>query len=343
MKPLAALSAVVLVVAAGAACSSSAVHGSGTFAGGGHSSASQPSSFSLPTAPGGGATSGGGSASGASAPGGGSASTMPVSTASVRVANLFAPKGAPGPALDIYDVQLNALNGAPATPIISNVAFGTVSTYAHPHLITSVGQKIVEIQALPAGENPDTQSADASSIGGLIDDGSHGQITFVLSADPSGGIGTGPLAGMSTSQRVESGDDGQGGKGPAAPPPAAGSAELLADDSLVPQTGSTAVYLMIDDSCAPPLNGDPSVKGVPFVFAADGVSPKSGFAVFQTTPGTHQISVVSWTSSTPPTCAQLTARQAATSVTVSAGQQTLVFIYGSTLTDLHLALGPVQS
>jgi hypothetical protein len=271
----------------------------------------------------------------------GLAASHPASSASIRVANLYAPKGAPGPAVDVYDRQLT---GVAVTPILTNVGYGTVSTYVHPRLLSTFGQKTVELFALPAGENPATPTAndDSKAIGGLIDDGSNAHMTIVLSADTGSIQLPGPLSGLSDSQRMESGDDGQGGKGPAAPPPPAGSGELLVDETVVPQTGSTALYLMVDNLCAPPLNGDPNVTGVPYIFAADGVAPVSSFAVFATPPGSHQVSVVSWSSSTPPTCAQLTRRQSPTSVSVTGGQQVELFVYGPTLSDLHILAAPIQ-
>lgn len=265
----------------------------------------------------------------------------PLSDASIRVVNLYAPKGKPGPALDIYDTQLT---GAAVTPILTGVGYGTVSSYVHPRLLSTFGQKAVELFALPAGENPATSTAndDSKGVGGLIDDGSNAQITIVLSADTGSVQLPGALSGLSTSERVESGDDGQGAKGPAAPPPPAGKAEILVDQSLVPQTGSTELYLLIDHSCAAPLNGDPNMKGVPFIFNAATASIKSDFAVFATTPGTHQVSVVDWTSSTPPTCKQLTKLQGTMGVTLTAGQQSELFVYGTSLSALRLLVAPVQ-
>jgi hypothetical protein len=271
----------------------------------------------------------------------GSAAAHPASSASIRVVNLYAPKGAAGPAVDVYDTQPT---GAAVTPILTNVGYGTVSAYVHPTLLSTFGQKTVELFALPAGENPATATAndDSKEIGGLIDDGSDAHMTIVLSAETGSLQEPGPLSGLSDSSRMESGDDGQGGKGPAAPPPPAGSGELLVDETIVPETGHTGLYLMVDKSCAPPLNGDPNMKGIPYIFAADGVSPVSSFAVFATPPGSHQVSVVSWNSSTPPSCAQLTNRQSPTSVTVTGGQQVELFVYGSTLSDLHILAAPIQ-
>jgi hypothetical protein len=265
----------------------------------------------------------------------------PVSDASIRVVNLYAPKGKPGPALDIYDTQLT---GAAATPILTNVTFGTASSYVHPRLLSTFGQKTVELFALPAGENPATPTAndDSKGVGGLIDDGSNARITIVLSADTGSVQIPGPLSGLSTSERVESGDDGQGAKGPAAPPPPAGKAEILVDQSLVPQTGHSGIYLLIDHSCAPPLNGDPQIKGLPYIFNAATSAIQSAFAIFPTTAGTHQVSVVSWPSAVTPTCKQLVKGQSPMSVTLAAGQQSLLFVYGSSLTALHLLAVPIQ-
>jgi len=101
------------------------------------------------------------------------------------------------------------------------------------------------------------------------------------------------------------------------------------------------LYLMIDSSCAPPLNGDPHETGVPYIFAADGQPPVSSEAVFAATSGTHQVSVVAWTSVESPTCAQLSALQATTNVTVTDGEQILLFVYGISFMDLHLAVAPI--
>ena len=40
--------------------------------------------------------------------------------------------------------------------------------------------------------------------------------------------------------------------------------------------------------------------------------------------------------------AQLTAKQGQSGVDVTEGQQSIVFVYGTSATDLHLAVGPIQ-
>ncbi len=74
------------------------------------------------------------------------------------------------------------------------------------------------------------------------------------------------------------------------------------------------------------------------MFATSGPSQ----AILQTSAGTHQISVVQYGAGPTPTCAGLAPKQGQMSVRVNAGQQVLVYIYGTSLTDLHLAVGPIQ-
>jgi hypothetical protein len=79
----------------------------------------------------------------------------------MRVVNLFAPNKATGPALDIYDAQLN---GQKATPVATNVAYGSVSAYFAPH--QEPNSSVVQLYALPAGEDPVAKKADAQNMGG---------------------------------------------------------------------------------------------------------------------------------------------------------------------------------
>lgn len=270
---------------------------------------------------------------------------LKLSDISIRVVNLYAPIAgesgppAPGPALDIYDVQLT---GQAATPVATNVAYGSASPYFLVHEpANSFGHPAVEMYALPTGDDPKTQQADAKGIGGVADDGSHAQITWVLTADNGGLSLGGPLGRLSFADRVEKGDDGNGTKAPVAPAAAAGQGEILVDASAVNGL-NLSLYLLIDHACAPPINGDPSVKGLPYVYNGTIAGANTSFAIFTTTPGTHQVSVVN-ASGTQPTCAQLTAKQGTTSVDVAAGQQVEVYVYGTSAKDLHLALAPLRS
>jgi hypothetical protein len=272
-----------------------------------------------------------------------------LSDVSMRVVNLYAPKGASGPptagpAVDIYDVQLN---GQSATPVATNVAYGSASPYFTGHEPTNAfGHPAIELYALPAGEDPKTKQADAKGIGGVLDDGSHAQVTFVLTADNSGLSLGGALGRLSFRDRVEKGDDGDGTKAPVAPAPASGQAQILVDTSAVIDD-NLLLYALIGRSCAPPINGDPNAKGLPEIFNAAIAGINTPFAIFATTPGTHQVSVVDNQSGVQPTCAQLnakpsSAKQGTTTVDVTAGQQVEVYVYGTSATDLHLALAPIR-
>lgn len=316
---------VTVLVAAGAlaACSSSASAGNPGRTG------SRPTSR-LSAVASGGDTAPGTLPSGA----GGSAAVGATSQVSVRYANLFTPQDKPGPAIDIYDAPEHQA----ATPIITDLAYGTVSAYVHPHVMPN-STNIVEFYALPTGEDPIKNAADIQGLGGIQDDGSHPQETIVLSAD-SNTPSTTPLEGLSFSTRVEKGTD-NGSKGPVAPAPPAGQGEVLVDTSAVFDIHGLGLYLRLDSSCAPPLNGDPNLPGVPYITNETTPSITSVFAVFAAAPGTHQLALVSWTDSAAPTCAQLTARQGATSTDLAAGQQVEAFVYGTSLTDLHLALAPI--
>ncbi len=265
-----------------------------------------------------------------------SASTGALSQIKLRIVNLFAPNKTPGPAIDIYDVQLT---GEKATPIATDVAYGGVSSYFSPHVEGS--SSVFALVALPAGEDPVADKGDAQGLGGAQDDGSHPQLTWLLTADTGATLSGGPLGGLSFSVKVEKGTN-NGDKAPLAPAPPSGQGEIMVDTQAVADA-TIGIYLMIDDSCTPPLNGDPLSPGLPYAFAADGQAPVSSYALFATTPGSHQVSVVGWTDSTAPTCAQLTARQALTTVQVSDGQQIEAYVYGASSTDLHLALAPITS
>jgi hypothetical protein len=295
-----------------------------------HTTTSSP-----PAAP----TTTGGALSSAAPPAGGGSGGGTASTANIRVANFFAPQGQAGPGVDIYDVSLQ---GQAATPILTNVTYGTVSAYVQPHLLPNAGKEVI-LTALPTGEDPVAQKSDGTEIGGLIDDGSGAQATIVLTADGNDATG-GPtsIIGLSDSMRMEKGDDGQGGKGPAAPAITDGSSEFLVDDTALPDNLNPSLFLMVDASCTPPINGDPNEPGLPLVFAAATSTIQSAFALFPTTPGAHQVSVVSWPDSAGPTCKQLTQLQSTTSVTTTANQQVALYIYGSTLDALHIAVAPIQ-
>jgi hypothetical protein len=267
-----------------------------------------------------------------------------VSDMSFRIVNLYVTgTSQPGPALDIYDVQLS---GQSAKPILTNVAYGAFSAYVHPHTAPDSFSKISYLEAMPAGEDPVANKADATSIGVMQDDGSHPQETILLADDMGGARLPGPLASLSSSTFVEKGDDADGGKPPVLPAPPAGDGQLLASTAVMDdqRLHGNGWYLMIDDSCNEPLNHDPNSTGLPEIFAVASATAtaSTGFALFPVTAATHQVGVVTWADAMTPTCAQLTPKQGTVSVDVTAGQNSQVFVYGTSLTDLHVAVGPIQ-
>lgn len=287
-----------------------------------------------------GSTGAGGSGGQGGSPGGGATSGS-VSGIRVRIANTFLPSGTTGPSLDIYDSGTNGLTSS-SKPIIAGLAYGTVSGYVTPHF-ESPNSTIVDFTALPAGSAP-TDTKDAQGIWTTLDDGSHAQVTVLLTVQRLDVTGASPLSGLSFTGFVEKGDDPSDPAGPPAPLPPSGQGEFLASNQ--PYSASVAgaapaFYLFVDGSCTPPLNGDPNEPGVPLVFAAASGTPLSSFALFAAAAGSHSVSVVAWTSIDGPTCDQLTAVQGTTTQALTAGQQILTFIYGSSATDVHLLLAPI--
>lgn len=290
----------------------------------------------------GGGQSGSSGSGGQSGSTGGGASSGSVSGVRLRVVNTFLPSGTTGPTLDIYDNSPNALT-ASSKPIISGLAYGTVSAYVTPHY-AGPNVKSVLLAALPTGSAP-TDTMDAQQIWGT-DDGSNAQVTVVLTADRNSIIGASPppLSGLSFSGCVEKGSDPNDGMGPLAPTPPSGQGEFLASTAPIEATtlgSGPGYYFFIDDSCTPPLNGDTNVPGVPYIFAVDGEAPVSSFALFAAAPGSHSISIVASDNSTTPPCSALTPMQGTTTQAVTAGQQILAFVYGSSATDVHVVLAPI--
>lgn len=274
---------------------------------------------------------------------GGGATSGSASGISLRVVNTFLPSGTTGPSLDIYD-NLSQGPSASAKPIISGLTYGTVSAYVTPHY-ESPNAMIVSLTALPAGSQP-TDTTDAAAIWAAMDNGSHEQSTVVLTADRNSIVGASPppLTGLSFSTFVEKGSDQENGMGPLAPAPPSGQGEFLVSTAPIVATtvgAGPGYYFFIDDSCTPALNGDTNVPGVPYIFAVDGEAPVSSFALFAATPGSHSISIVASTNSETPPCAQLTPMQGTTPQSITAGQQILAFVYGSSETDVHVVLAPI--
>jgi hypothetical protein len=283
-----------------------------------------------------------------SAPAGGAAAGAgggDVSTLNLRIANFISQVGTAGPALDIYGDALNppTPGGAAPQPLFSNVAFGTVSAYFHPHVPADGGY--IHLYALKTGQDPVNDKADAGSF--FVGTNDNAQATIVLTYDGQGPLSSAPplsaIGSISFSSFLEKGGGTSfgGDTAPLAPPPPAGDGMFLAADHDIPGNLSGTNFLMIDDSCAPPLNGLTNEPGLPRIFNSSSATVQSAFALFPASAGSHQVSVVSNDTSTLPTCQGLTPKQGTTTVQLTAGEEALTFVYGTSATDLHLAIAPI--
>ncbi len=263
----------------------------------------------------------------------------------VRVVNLNLASGpTAGPSLDIYDDMYDGRlqPSVSGTPIIADLAYGTVSGYVNPRFVDSGGTS-VRLVALPAG-SPPTDTTDAEPFWSGIDNGSHPQLTILLDSDSPSSSAPGSF--LAYTPYVEKGQDSlSGAMGPLAPPPPAGEGEYLVNTFAVDDTINAdppgGYFFLVDDSCTPPLNGSQLMPGLPFVDTA-GSLPPDAYAQFAAAPGTHSISIVAWSNTATPTCSDLLAsRQATASVSLAAGQQILSLLYGTSFTDLHLLVAPI--
>ena len=238
------------------------------------------------------------------------------------------------------------LPGGPAPqPLVSNVAFGAVSAYFHPHLAPDGGY--IHLYALKTGQDPVKDVADAGGF--WVGSNDNAQATIVLTYDGQGPLSSAPplsaSGSISFSVLLEKG----GGPSfpdpapPLAPAPPAGDGMFLASDNNIPGKLNLAgsSYLMIDDSCTAALNGPSDEPGVPHIFASATATVQSSFALFPAAAGSHQVSVASFDTGSSPACKDLTAKQGTITVQLTAGEEALTFVYGTTPTDLHLAIAPI--
>ena len=283
---------------------------------------------------------------GSTPPGGAGGSTAGgTSNLSLRVANFISQVGTAGPAIDIYDDALkpDLPTGPAPQPLVSNVAFGQVSVYFHPHVPADNGY--IHLYALKTGQDPVKDVAEAGSF--WVGTNDTAQATIILTYDGQGPLSSAPplsaIGSISFSSWLEKGGGASfpGDTVPLAPPPPAGDGMFLAADRDIPGNLAGSNYLMIDDSCAPALNGDPNDGNVPHIWASATASVQSAFALFPAAAGSHHVAVVYDGSGTSPTCADLTPKQGDTTVELTAGEEALTFVYGTGPADLHLTIVPI--
>lgn len=264
-----------------------------------------------------------------------------------RVANFYtATGGGPGPSLDIY-----AYNNAPGAmiPLQTDVAYGTISTYASPATYASVtGGRSVMIGAAVHGTQVKT-SDDLTGLGGFASDPPEyqKQATIVLTADlndqrvESGGSNR--LVGLTNSSLVENpGPTPQGSDPVPTLPPKPTAGELIVDTALQSSDG-TIYYLTVDGACAKPTNGDPGDTG-PYSISNSSESHSVG-ANYEVSAGSHALTIgKSQTPGTPPASCDSLVKVGDGTVAADAGSQVLTILYtpdaGQTI---KVASAPIDS
>lgn len=215
----------------------------------------------------------------------------------IRVVNTIAVNGAPGPAIDVYDISHP---DSTTKPLISNLQYGQASDYVTPHGWTP-GDTRSNLYVLPAGSiNPDKVLS-----GGNIDNSGFttgDQLTLTLFASNLG---------FGISQIAEAGPRVRMGMS-MSPVPPAGQGLLLARTALsrVGDAPEPVMYLSIDGVC-------PKVGG-----GIDGSLPVA--------PGDHVLGLVTSPPGMGLTQAMCAAKTPAASVRahVDAGQRLDVIVYG---------------
>ncbi len=229
----------------------------------------------------------------------------------IRVINTIAVNGAPGPAMDVYDISRP---DSSTKPLITNLQYGQVSEYVTPHGWTA-GDTRSNLYVLPAGSIKPSGPLQGGNIDNSgFTDGD--QLTLALFGSELG-FGIGQIAEAGSRVRPGMGMD---------PTPPAGKGLLLVRESVsrVPNEPEPVMYLSIDGTC-------PNVGG-----GAEGRYPVA--------PGDHTLALVT----SPPghgltqaMCAEK-APVASISAHVDAGQRIDVIVYGPSAA-LKLLATPVAN
>ncbi len=236
---------------------------------------------------------------------GSGAAQMGPPTGKIRIANLLAINGRPGPAMDFYDVFHPT---AADTPVIKDLKYGEISDYVTPRA-PSAGERS-NLYIYPAGSLTKTDLLSGSNISpsGYVDGD---QFTTAIIASSFN------AASFGEAQITEAGPD----KSPAADLSApAGKAVLLADTTASGDSSTLPLqFLLVDTVC-------PLAKGSDIPTSLGSGDPPT---VLPVSPGHLTLGVVT----SPPgrgltNCDGKTASGTTTTVDVNVGQQIDVFAYG---------------
>jgi hypothetical protein len=239
-------------------------------------------------------------------------------TGKIRVANLLDMGGHPFGPIDVYDVSRPDSSTA---PLIKGLAYGQVSAYVSPRAGDPCAGCSSNLYVFPAGAR-----TASSPFGSTIDNGgfqASDQLTVGLG--PSKGFGDAPSMSMTTI--VEAGPRlSMSGSDRDNATMAPGQGLLISRAANMSLDSLPELYLMIDGTC-PHATNDRRVVGdtVSFKKEPSSVGPNLYYPVAA---GTHTLAIVT----SPRGHALLTCMGEtpgpSTTVTVSPGQRTEVWVYG---------------
>jgi hypothetical protein len=235
--------------------------------------------------------------------GGGSASQLGSPTGKIRVANLLTVNGAPGPAMDLYDIYRPKPGDA---PLIKDLKYGEISGYVSPHA-PSPDVKFSNLYMYPAGTLTTTDLLSGSNLSQV---GYQEGDQLTLAIIPS------DLA-FAELQITEA--------GPNMPPtagitPPSGKGVLLVESAATGDSSTLPLqFLMVDTAC--PLSTGSTIPA--------SIATGEPSTVLPVAPGHHTLGVVT----SPPgrglvNCNGKTPSGTTTTVDVSAGEQIDTFVYG---------------
>lgn len=258
----------------------------------------------------------------------------------IRFFNAMVVDGQPGPDVDVYDNLQPSFTATKlpkgAKPLVKGLHYGEISDYVVPGWVKPAeGTAEVSFTASISGKpiGPDNVLA---SVGGLGEGTSAPQETMVFSGGQSMDHG---LNGLGYRVLVEKAGGSQGDAPPATAP--AGKAVFALDQSGIPQPAQPgATFFVVDDSCAPPLNGD-GTAAAPSIYT-DGPTDKYGpFPFFPADPGSHGLAVTFWPSGPIATCADVKPQAPQSTVDVDADTVYMTIPYGVDSDHIKIAVGAI--
>ncbi len=236
---------------------------------------------------------------------GSGATQMGPPTGKIRIANLIALNGQPGPAMDFYDVLHPT---AADTPVIKDLQYGEISDYVTPRAPTAGAPSNLYIY--PAGSLTKTDLLSGSNISpsGYVDGD---QLTTAIIASSFS------VASFGEAQITEAGPNVSPAADLSAP---AGKGVLLTETTASGDSSTLPLqFLLVDTAC-------PLAKGSDIPTSLGSGEPPT---VLPVSPGHLTLGVVT----SPPgrgltSCDGKAASGTTTTVDVSANQQIDVFVYG---------------